>query len=115
MAEILRAPEPVRALAAAAVDPALPPALRRAFAAADPDGVRLAALLVARLRFERLLRGCPEAEAAFAADPAAFTELFRRYHRQVPPTAFFAQAEAALYRGWLSARGRSMIGACPRA
>lgn len=102
MVAILRAADPARALAAAAADPSLPASLRRAFAAADPEGVRLSALLVVRLRFERLMRGCPEAEAAFAGDPATFAAAFRRYHREVAPTAFFPAAEAALYRAWVT-------------
>jgi hypothetical protein len=101
LADILRAPDPATALRAAAKDPTVARWQRRAFARADPDGVRLSALLVARLRFERLLRGCPEAEASFARDQAAFSAAFRRYHTDVPPTAFFPQAEAALYRQWV--------------
>jgi hypothetical protein len=104
LAAILLAPDPARALRAAARDPALPPPLRRALASADPDGVRMAALLVARLRFERLLRGSPEAAAAFAAEPAAFSGAFRRYHTEVPPTAFLPAAEGALYRRWRAAQ-----------
>jgi hypothetical protein len=66
----------------------------------DADGVRMTALLVARLRFERLMRGSPEAEASFDRDPAAFARDFRRYHREVPPRAFFPVDEAALFRAW---------------
>jgi len=100
LVEILRAPDPARALRAAAADRTLSPSLRRAFGQADPDGVCMTALLVARLRFERLLRGCPEAHDAFEAAPAAFAAQFRRYHADVPPTAFFPAAEAALFRAW---------------
>jgi len=106
MVAILTAPDPGAALQSAAADRTLPAELRRAFARAYPDGVRLAALLVARLRFERLLRACPEAAAEFDADAAAFAARFRRYHAEVPPTAFFPSAEAALYRTWLGAQGR---------
>ena len=113
MIEILTAPDPEQALRAAAADPSLSPALRRAFAAADPDGVRLTALLVARLRFERLLRGCPEAAQAFDADAAAFAADFRRYHAQVPPTAFFPLGESMLYRSWLSDRASPTPPASP--
>ena len=105
MVEILTAGDPERALRTAASDRKLPAALRRAFAAADPDGVRLAALLVARLRFERLLRACPEAAQAFEVDAASFAADFRRYHAEVPPTEFFPLGEAMLYRSWLTARG----------
>ncbi|MGK3988670.1 hypothetical protein WME99_36840 [Sorangium sp. So ce136] len=101
MARAMTAADPVAALRAAAADPALPAALRRALRGADEDGVRMSALLVARLRFERLLRGSPEAEAWFDRDPAAFSEAFRRYNAEVPPAAFFPAGEARLFRGWV--------------
>lgn len=101
VARAMTAPDPVAALRGAAEDPALPPALRRALREADEDGIRMAALLVARLRFERLLRGCPEAEAWFDRDAQAFSEAFRRYHAEVPPSAFFPPGEARLFRRWL--------------
>jgi hypothetical protein len=105
VARAMTARDPVEALREAGRDPALPIGLRRALLAADPDGVRMAALLVARLRFERLLRGCPEAEAWFDRDPADFSDAFRRYHAEVPPSAFFPPAEARLFRRWLAERG----------
>src|SRR5437870_2809189 len=89
LVEILCASDPAAALRAAVADRALPASLRRAFGRADPDGVCMSALLVIRLRFERLLRGSREAERSFAADPAAFNRVFRQYHERVPPTAFF--------------------------
>ncbi|WP_437762207.1 hypothetical protein WME77_29470 [Sorangium sp. So ce764] len=104
VARAMTAEDPVAALRAAAEDPALPPALRRALLGADEDGVRMSALLVARLRFERLLRGSPEAEAWFDRDPAEFSAAFRRYHAEVPPTAFFPPGEARLFRRWIEAR-----------
>jgi hypothetical protein len=67
---------------------------------ADGDGVRMTALLVAKLRFERLLRGAPEAEAWFDRDPADFARAFRRYHAEVPPSAFFPGEEARLFARW---------------
>lgn len=100
LAAALLADDPVAALARAADDPALPTELRDALRAADPDGVRITALFVARLRFERLLQGDEHAARWFDADPAAFTAAFRRYHAAVPPTAFFPQDEAALFRRW---------------
>lgn len=103
VARAMTAEDPVAALRAAAEDPALPPALRKALLGADEDGVRMSALLVARLRFERLLRGSPEAEAWFDRDPAEFSAAFRRYHAQVPPTAFFPPGEARLFRRWMEA------------
>jgi hypothetical protein len=85
----LRAPDPMAALAG---DPTR--------AAIDPDGLRLAALFIARLRFERLQHGDLEAAAHFDRDPAGFAAVFRRYHAEVPPTAAFPQDEAAHYRRW---------------
>jgi len=89
LARALRARDPVAALHD---EPTL--------AAIDPDGLRLAALFVARLRFERLLHGDPIAAAHFERDPADFTARLRRYHAEIPPTAAFPQDEAALYRSW---------------
>jgi hypothetical protein len=60
--------------------------------------VRIAALLVAKLRFERVIRGDGDAETWFEVNPEGFTEAFRRYCREVPPTAFSAQAEGGLWR-----------------
>jgi hypothetical protein len=72
--------------------------------------VALSALLVARLRFERLLRGSPEAEAWFERDPAGFGEAFHRYHAEVPPRAFFPATEAALFQAWQAGGGAGQGG-----
>ncbi len=69
-------------------------------AAIDADGLRLAALFVARLRFERLQHGDLLAADHFDRDPAGFAALFRRYQAEVPPSAAFPQDEAALFRRW---------------
>lgn len=97
-------PDWERRLAAAmrADDPAA--AVRALYPAADADGVRLAALLVARLRFERLLRGAPAAEAWFERDPAGFARVFARYHAEVPPRAFFPADEAARFADFCARR-----------
>ena len=79
---------------------AVPAALRRRLAQADVDGVVLTSLLVARLRFERLLRGSPAAEAWFDDDAPGFAAAFKRYHTEVPPTAFFPPDEADLFESW---------------
>jgi hypothetical protein len=105
VARALRQPDPAAAFARLADDASLPEDLRGRVRRADPDGVRMAALLVARLRFERLLRGSPEAEAWFDADPAAFAGAFARYHAAVRPTAFFPQGEAKLFARWRNAAG----------
>lgn len=111
VAKALTAEDPAAALARAARDRRLPAELRRALGAAQGDGVRLAALLVARLRFERLLRGSKQAEAWFDADPEAFAAVFKRYHAEVPPAAFFPQAEARLFQQWVGSRVESGRGA----
>ena len=66
----------------------------------DPDGLRIAALLVAKLRFQRLMNGSRRANEWFAADPAAFTAAFRRYHQAVAPAAFDPWREAAAFEAW---------------
>lgn len=106
LAQAMAAPDPVAFLQQAARDETLPIRLRRALQSADTDGVRLTALLIAKLRFERLLRASAEAEWLFERDPAAFAELFQRYQQTVPPTAFFPAAEAALFRRFLTAVAR---------
>lgn len=78
--------------------------------AADPaaalagDGWVVTALLVARLRFERLLHGSRVARERFRDDPRAFALEFRRYHAGVAPRAFHPQAEARDYEAWLAQR-----------
>jgi hypothetical protein len=104
LARAMRSPRPAAVLKRAAAR--LPAPLRRALERADGSGVALAALRVARLRFERLLRGSPEAEAHFARDPAAFTALFARYHRAVAPVAFSAAGEASLFWSFSEARAK---------
>lgn len=104
VADALCAPDPAAAFAEAARDPLLTPVLRRMLAAASPDGVRLSALLVARLRFERLIQGSRSAAEWFEQEPAAFTRGFRRYHHAVPPRALHPGEEARDFEAWLDAR-----------
>jgi hypothetical protein len=101
LARAMTAPDPVEALRRASRDARLPAPMRRALRGASEDGVRMAALLVAKLRFERLLRGSPQAEDWFERDPAGFAAAFRRYHEAVPPSAFFPPAEARLFDAWM--------------
>jgi hypothetical protein len=104
LARAIVAPDPVAAMRRIARDRRHPIALRRALHRVDVAGVEMAALLVARLRFERLLRGSPEAEDWFEADAAGFAAAFRRYHGEVPPTAFFPAGEAMAFRDWRARR-----------
>ena len=103
LARTLLAADPVSALETTVHDATLPDDVRNAFRAAlaHPAGLRMTALLVAKLRFERLLRGSPEAEAWFDRAPEAFTAAFHRYHVEVPPAAFFPREEGAAFARWM--------------
>jgi hypothetical protein len=80
--------------------------VRQALQAMQPEGLRMAGLLVVNQRFTRLMRGSPLAEAWFHLDGPGFAAAFRRYHAQVPMTAFFPAAEAKLFGRWLSRQQR---------
>ena len=86
-ARALLAPDPVSAV-------------QRHFSDVDVDGVRSAGLLIAKLRFERLMNGDRDVVDAFTADPAAFVARFKRYHHEVLPTAFHPVDEAQLFRAF---------------
>lgn len=114
LARALRSDDAGRALKKAARDKRLPAALRKALASVDEDGVRLAALLMARLRFERLLQGSDAASDWFERSPEEFARAFERYHREVAPTAFFPPTEAKLFTTWVrGARRRRGAAAAP--
>ena len=106
LADAFQSPDPRAALAAAARDRALPSDLRARLAGAAPDGVRIAGLLVAKLRFERLIHGSGEAGAWFDRDPAAFARAFRRYHEEVPPVAQGPLQEAHAFAAWCDRHGQ---------
>jgi len=82
----------------------LPPELRAAVLGIDGDGFRLAALLIARLRFERLMRLSDPARAAFERDPAGFTAAFREFCREhrAPPGEPWRDARA--FAAWWAER-----------
>lgn len=105
LAAAMQADDAAQALREASRDRALDPRTRELLTQIDPDGARMAALLVARLRFERLMRGSPEAELWFDTAPEEFSRSFRRYHQEIPPTAFFPADEAALFRAWRESLG----------
>lgn len=105
VAHAMLQPDPATALAAAAEDQKLPAELRDALRAADPDGVRIAALIVVRLRFERTLNGSQLAGEWFERDGAAFTAAFKRYHAEVPPSASLPSGEGRLFEAWLERQG----------
>lgn len=106
VARALTAADPVDAFARASRARGLTPELKTCLASVQAGGVRLTALLVARLRFERLLRGSAAVERWYESDPRDFTEAFRAYHHAVPPRAFRPDAEARAFRGWLRRNSR---------
>lgn len=89
-AAALRARDPVAALDA--ID------------AVDPDGARVAALLIARLRFERAIQGSPAVAALFEADARAFADEMRAYHRAMPAIALDPAGEARAFLAWRARR-----------
>ena len=66
--------------------------------------MRIAALLIARLRFERLVSASSDARERFVADPESFTELLGVYHRQVPAPSLDPWREARCFAQWLDSR-----------
>lgn len=78
----------------------LPPSVRESLDAVDPDGFALTALIVRKLRFERLCMGDRRIEAWFDGDPHTFSDLFADYAREVPPTPYFPNEEATSFHAW---------------
>jgi hypothetical protein len=97
LADVMVDPQPDAALARAAQDAG---PYQAQLAAADGDGVRMAALIVVRLRFERLLNGSPMGADWFERDPKGFAKAFKRYHAEVAPTAASPSEEARLFEAW---------------
>jgi hypothetical protein len=99
--DCLLADDPVRALREA-----LPRATgladeeRAWLAGIDPDGLAITALVVKKLRFERLTLSHGEMQELFDADPARFMQLYREYTAAVPPTVYFPTQEGDLFREW---------------
>ena len=97
LAHALRSDDPVPVLRACAQDAPEPLRSWLRAACARPAGLRLSALLCARLRFERLIQGDARAAADYADDPKRFAHAFRRYHREVAPSAHGPRAESQLF------------------
>jgi hypothetical protein len=93
--------EPVEVLRAALADPRTPSELRDSLSNVDEDGVRISALIVTRLRFERLVQGSRRAAEWFERDARGFAAAFKRYQDAVPPRAGFPAAEAEDFERWL--------------
>jgi hypothetical protein len=96
MAGVILAGDPIAALEA------LPEGDRALLEPIDRDGLRITALLVARLRFERLMNGSREAAEWFEEDPRAFTAAFKRYHTAVAPLSTIPKLEARAFEAWLT-------------
>jgi len=105
VAEAMRSDDPVAGFSEVASDAKLCDALRDAARDVSADGVRLSALLVARLRFERLIQGSPEAAQWYDEDALHFTRAFRAFHRQEPPRTGVSDAER--FRAWRQASATS--------
>lgn len=100
LAGLLRARDPASALAAARAAVDADPRL----AAIDAGGLHIAALLVAKLRFQRLLSASPAAAEWFERDGRGFTEAFRAYHTSVPAVALDPWGEADAFARWCDER-----------
>lgn len=94
--------DPVAALRSALDDPDLDGRERAWLAGVDPDGLRLTALLVQKLRFERILRGDPEVRRRFDEEPEATAEAIRRYLEETAPRAIFPAEEARAFRTFVA-------------
>ena len=106
LAAAMRAPDPV-----ARLTPLIARATgRRRISTAERDGIRTNALLVATIRFQRLVRWSLKSKDWFLTDTPAFVAAFRRYHRTVPMTAHFPRQEARLFRAWLRSGAASPPG-----
>ncbi len=92
--------DPVAAFTRLAETSACPPDLRTALSAADPDGVRLTALLIAKLRFQRVLNGSGDAARWFMRDGPGFAAAFLGYHRRELPTNHGPAREARNFQAW---------------
>lgn len=93
----------VAAVQRIADDRTCPAWLVAALRALDADGVRITRLLIAKLRFERLVSGSGAAARWFREDPRAFAAAFALYHRGEPPRDHTPAGEAHRFRAWCDA------------
>lgn len=75
----------------------LPQALQDCLERIDADGLRVSQMLIARLRFERLMQGSATARRWFAEDAAGFAVAFRRYAERVPCPSIHPWDEARAF------------------
>jgi uncharacterized protein (UPF0276 family) len=96
----LCARDPVAAIGRIVADRDRPDGLRRSLGAADPDGIRLTGLLIAKLRFQRVVNGSRDATRWFMRDGAGFTAAFLAYHRAELPRDHAPTSEAIRFHAW---------------
>ena len=94
--------DPIAALREAQNDPDLDAREREWLAGVDLDGLRLTALMVQKLRFERILRGDPEVRQRFEADPEATAATIEEYLEESAPRAVFPAEEARAFRAFVA-------------
>ncbi|HUR28937.1 MAG TPA: hypothetical protein VM509_12175 [Planctomycetota bacterium] len=103
LADVLTDADPAQAVERALTDPNIAEETRAALESIDLDGLRVSALLVAKLRFERLLQGSARAGERFETDPRGFSAEFKRYHLEVPPRSSTPSEEARSFDFWRKA------------
>ena len=101
--QAMTASDPCQSFAEAAAEPVWSEPYRQALSHASAEGVRLSALLVAKLRFEALINSSAHAASTFAEDPQGFTDLFRRYHVAVAPSHRLPSEDARRFEAWVAA------------
>lgn len=78
----------------------LPDAEREALRRLDAEGLRLAHIMLFKIRFEQLLRGHKDMARLFAENPPEFMRLFRAYTAAVPSASFLTDEEGQRFEEW---------------
>ena len=92
--------DPVTALRRLVADGGFPSWLEPMVPGLDPDGLRMTGLLIAKLRFERIINGSAAAAHWFVAEPATFAVACRGHHRALPPLDHGPRWEAESFAAW---------------
>ena len=101
LAKALFADDPFAALQAALERSELSEADRASLAGISPDGLRMAGLLVKKLRFQRITGGDPRLRQLFDEDPERFVRLYRAYAEASASNTVFPDQESRQFRQWL--------------
>jgi hypothetical protein len=97
LVRVLTAEAPIEALHAELASTKTRPAVRAWLQQCGEAGVRVAALLVAQLRFGRLIQGSDDVARFFDEDPAGFAQAFRSFHGTTPACCFFPVGDARAF------------------